>query len=145
VADDEIERTFSDIVEVGVCTEIGCAADSLLTINLRPSSPAFPNGEYLVRLTASGVAEQSCCFVVLGASTSPCATGPACDPPLLPLQPPQISVFFALPAGTLNVSVLRDNAVVAGAAFDPVVERFQPNGPLCPPVCYQAVHEMVIE
>jgi hypothetical protein len=35
-------------------------------------------------------------------------------------------------------------SVIAGEQVDPALERVQPNGPLCPPVCYQARHEMVI-
>jgi hypothetical protein len=142
-ADDEIERTFSEIVEIGACTLIGCI-EELFILTLQPAGAVLPEGTYSVRVTASGAHEQLCCFVVEGGEAELCSATPYCHPPQF-LDPPSLSVFLALPAGPFDLTVEREGSVVAAAAdLEPAVARFRPNGPLCPPVCYQARHEMVI-
>jgi hypothetical protein len=46
--------------------------------------------------------------------------------------------------GPALLEVRLDGAVVASATIDPEYVRSQPNGPLCPPVCWQADAEISV-
>jgi hypothetical protein len=139
-ADDEIERTFADIVETGACTQIGCFDGFALT--MRPSGSWFPDGNYFVRVTPLGYAQQTCCFSVRGGTVSGCKS--PCALPVVSFDPPAVTLHFLVEDVMLDVVIERAGSVIAGEQVDPALERVQPNGPLCAPVCYQARHEMVI-
>jgi hypothetical protein len=146
--DDEIEWTFQDLVDLApvACTEIGC--NDHLSLELRPNGVRFVQGTYEVQLTANG-ATRSCSFRVLDPSKCPlgdCFHGEGCDAMIFAVyqNPERIVIQYPVMETALDISVTRDGVTIASTAIQPVYQRLQPNGPYCPPVCYQAVVELIL-
>jgi hypothetical protein len=118
--DDEITFTCRDLVATGACTEIGCTSE--LTVTLRAAAGTLPTGLYDVRVRdARGNTNTRSLDLMVPVSS--------------------LALEFPLPDGAVTVDVDVNGAAFASFDGSPDTARLQPNGPLCPPVCYAATLE----
>lgn len=145
VADDEVTWELEDLAPPRNCTQIACGDE--LRVTLLSPLGGFAEGEYVVTVSSPDNPSVSCAFTF---------TYDACQPPFCSLggdrcnasyfPSPDRIVLSSLPfrLGTVQVTVEIDGAFVAGPYLEPVYARSQPNGPLCPPVCWTADVETVL-
>jgi len=137
LADEEISWQITDLVPTGTCTKIGCRDE--LVVTLQSPSAGFAPGDYEVTVDPADGPPQVCTFTVPG---TPCLNqcslgGDACTAFLFP--PDRIEVgLLDFQQGTVQVTVTLDGALVTNPYLSPSFTRSQPNGALCPPVCWTA-------
>jgi hypothetical protein len=146
--DDEISWELKDVTPTGACTEIGCADAFLLGV--RAPGGGFPAGDWTVTVSNWDDMEQ-CSFTLAPGSCGSglCVENAGCgvffDAPdvLVATLPP---VFGADPGGQVpvGVTVEIDGATVFSGPALPTETRSQPNGPLCPPVCWTTTTEIIL-
>jgi hypothetical protein len=146
--DDEISWRLGSVAPTGACTEIGCLDAFWLTIDA--PSAGFPAGDWTVSVGTWDDFEE-CSFTLAPGSCgrSVCIESSECfltfdsDGALRVTLPP---VFGIAPLGQVpvGVTVEIDGAEVLSAAVTPTETRWQPNGPLCPPVCWTAAASVAL-
>lgn len=143
-ADDEISWELSEVTATGACTEIGCHDE--LRASLRAPAGGFVAGDYDVTVTPSPGPPATCSFTLTLGGPCPysiCLQGGAsCGAVVVAAD--EILVPLPYAEGTVQVTVEIDGKDAGGGMLEPSLTRSQPNGPLCPPVCWTAAVEVAL-
>jgi hypothetical protein len=141
--DDEISWELSGLTPTGACTEIGCADE--LRVTVRAPAGGFAAGDYDVTVAPTSGAPLTCSFAVTLGGPCPhsvCVQGASC----IAFVPAADAIEVSFPFTTTGVlvTVEIDGKTEASAAVEPSLTRSQPNGPLCPPVCWTGGVEVAL-
>lgn len=136
-ADDEIGWQISGVTPTGACSLITCA--NALRVKIHAPTGGFAAGGYVVTVTPSGGSPASCAFgLTLGGPCpySVCLGNASCAATLVASD--EVQLTFPFSAASVDVTVEIDGKVALAETVDPDLVRYQPNGALCPPVCWTA-------
>jgi len=128
------------------CTEMAC--NNMLTVEvIRPDSQTFLAGAYRFEMQLPDETELMLeCHLASPQEGFICAMG---DLTLIGVQidatGTAIHVTLLGAPETVTVTVEYSGAIIGERTMTPVYEELYPNGPECPPTCYQAEEAMAVQ
>ena len=135
-------QQLPDPIPGPVCTEIGC--ESLLVVDL-VDTDILPEETYQIEVCVDGTCVDESVTVDIPGETGVAVTGwTDLDWGRLSLQADDDLIEFTLPPGdydttavvSVTVADAAGSVIVEGESEAVPLERAQPNGPDCPPVCF---------
>jgi hypothetical protein len=121
-----------------MCGEISCS--DRVRVSFTAASGQLTAGSYAVAWANDGV-DNDCSFTLAADAAAcdgdpPCVTADDCDADFgLTAQPQFVALDLPGQPALVELTVLRDNAIVFEDGFAPQYADVHPNGEACPPTC----------